>query len=298
MERADAHLHLFADGYPGRYGRSPSGGQEISIYQDIRREHGISRALVVGYEGEPRFAGNNHYLASLAAVHEWLAPVAYLHSGGPKPGAHRDDHIDPIESGGRRGQTGDTAPGHWLAAGFVGFAAYLGDRDSADWFADWLTRHTATVNRAHCLLSVNAVPAAVARLGPALAAVGDCTVLFSHLGLPGRQPAPPAPSTAAAILAPLGELARLPHVGVKVSGLYAVSDPPYDHPHAAARPFVEQLIEWYGPQRLYWGSDFPPCLDHVSFAQTLDPVGLAGLSAGERADVAGRNLLRALGDNG
>lgn len=277
MQRADAHLHLFADGYPGRYGRSPAGGQEIAIYQDIRRAHGIGRALVVGYEGDPRFTGNNHYLASLAARHDWIAPVAYLPTGGPESG-----------------QAGTAAPDHWLRCGFVGFAAYLPDPAAADWFAGWLSHHAGILNRSAVVLSLNAVPAAAARLGPALTVADGCTVLFSHLGLPGRQPAVPDPAAAAAVLAPLGELARLPHVGVKVSGLYAVSDPAHDHPHPAARPFVERLLDWYGPQRMYWGSDFPPSLDFVSFAQTLDPIGLAGLSTDEYSDVVGRNLLRAL----
>ncbi|HEY0697177.1 MAG TPA: amidohydrolase family protein, partial [Micromonospora sp.] len=139
-----------------------------------------------------------------------------------------------------------------------------------------------------------ATPTATGPLGRALAALGDCTVLFSHLGLPGRQPVTPTRAAADGLLAPLADLARLPQVGVKVSGLYAVSDPSHGFPHHAARPFVELLLDRFGAERLYWGSDFPPSLDHVSFAQTMDPVGLDGLSAGDRNAVLGGNLLRAL----
>ena len=59
-------------------------------------------------------------------------------------------------------------------------------------------------------------------------------------------------------------------------------------------PFVDLLLHRFGARRLYWGSDFAPSLDHVSFAQTLHPVGLNGLSAAEAADVFGGNLCRAL----
>ncbi|MBO4206844.1 amidohydrolase family protein [Micromonospora echinofusca] len=271
MRRADAHLHLFADGYPGRYGHSPAGGDELAVYQGIRRAHGISRALVVGYEGEARFTGNNAHIARLAATHDWIAPVAYVPPDG----------------------TGVDLEEYW-AAGFVGIAGYLPDPAAADDFAAWTTRVAPALNRVAAVVSLNASPAASARLGPALAGLDGCTVLFSHLGLPGAQPGTPDRETAAAILAPLTDLARLPHVGVKISGLYAVSVPSSDFPHPAARPFVDLLLARFGTRRLYWGSDYAPALDHVSFAQTLHPVGLDGLAPDERIDILGGNLLRAL----
>ncbi|MEU9507259.1 amidohydrolase family protein [Micromonospora sp. NPDC048170] len=273
MRRADAHLHLFADGYPGRYGHSPAGGDELAVYQGIRREHGIERALVIGYEGEPRFVGNNDHLARLTAAHDWIAAVAYVPPGGPVGGSGAEN---------------------WLSAGFVGVAAYLADQAAADAFAGWMTRQASTLNRVKALVSLNATPTATTRLGPALAALDGCTVLFSHLGLPGEQAEAPTRDAARAVLAPLAGMARLPHVGVKISGLYAVSRPSHGFPHQAARPFVDLLLDTFGPRRLYWGSDFPPCLDHVSFAQAADPIGLDGLPVEGREAILGGNLLRAL----
>ncbi|WP_431875970.1 amidohydrolase family protein [Micromonospora marina] len=272
MERADAHLHLFAGGYPGRYGRSPAGGDELTVYRALRREHGIGPALVVGYEGGAEFAGNNQYLARLAATDDWIAPLAYV----PATGIGRDEWE------------------RFRSDRFVGLAAYLPDPASADTFAGWVANAAGALNDAAAVLSLNATPEAAGRLGPALASLDGCVVLFSHLGLPGRQPVVPSPEAAASQLAPLTGLAPLPHVGVKVSGLYAVSDPADDYPHAAARPFVDLLLSRFGTRRLYWGSDFAPSLDHVSFAQTLHPVGLQGLSPAEATDVFGGNLRRAL----
>jgi len=57
---------------------------------------------------------------------------------------------------------------------------------------------------------------------------------------------------------------------VKLSGFYAISAPSHAYPHCSARPFVKELYEKIGAKRLYWGSDFSPALEHVSFAQTLD----------------------------
>lgn len=273
MERADAHLHLFAAGYPGNHGRSPAGGDELAVYASLRRANHIGRALVVGYEGAPEFAGNNDHLARLAADHDWIAPVAYVPPGGPAHPGHLD---------------------HWWSTGFVGVSAYLADPAAGRAFADWLGRAAHRLSGVGALLSLNATPHAAGQLGPALAALPECTVLVSHLGLPGRHPVPPDPDTAATVLAPLLALAGLPNVGVKVSGLYAVSDPPHAYPHHSARPFVQVLLDTFGPQRLYWGSDFSPSLDHVSFAQTLHPVGLEQLSPADAADVYGGNLRRAL----
>ncbi|WP_320064338.1 amidohydrolase family protein [Micromonospora sp. RTGN7] len=273
MPRADAHLHLFADGYPGRYGRSPAGGNELAIYQTLRREHDIDLALVVGYEGGPEFADNNRHLARLAAAHDWIAPLAYVSATGTDAAG-----LDRLRS-----------------AGFAGIAAYLPDPASADAFADWAATAAGALNDAAAVISLNATPEATGRLGRALAALDGCAVLLSHLGLPGLHATVPTPEAAEERLAPLTGLARLPHVGVKLSGLYAVSDPAEAYPHAAARPFVELVLDRFGPARLYWGSDFSPSLDHVSFAQTLHPVGLGGLTAAETADVHGGNLRRALG---
>ena len=81
---------------------------------------------------------------------------------------------------------------------------------------------------------------------------------------------------------------------MKFSGLYGVSDPAHDFPHAAAQPFVDLLLDAFGPARLFWGSDFSPALDYVSFAQTADVRPLAGCSPDEVAEVMGGNLLRLL----
>ncbi|WP_283133638.1 amidohydrolase family protein [Rhizohabitans arisaemae] len=268
MNRADAHIHLFATGYPGRYGRSPAGADELAAYQDLRAAHGIGRALVVGYEAEPRFAGNNAHLAALAADHDWIAPVAYVPPSGVADLAHLRD--------------------------FAGLSAYLADLDAAQAFEGWVRRHAATLNATGAIVSLNATPVATAGLARTVAALDGCTILFSHLGLPGPHAVPPTHAEAAQTLAPLLALAGGPHVGVKISGLYAVSDPSYAYPHTAALPFILTLLERFGPDRLYWGSDFSPSLDHVSFPQTLHPIGLAGLAPDEAEAVYGGNLLRAL----
>ena len=59
-------MHLFADGYVGVRGSSPAGGDELAAYDAFRQQHGIERALLLGYEGEPPYRGNNAHVLALA----------------------------------------------------------------------------------------------------------------------------------------------------------------------------------------------------------------------------------------
>jgi predicted TIM-barrel fold metal-dependent hydrolase len=179
--------------------------------------------------------------------------------------------------------------------GAQGYALYALDSTSAEAIARWPYDVLAELNAQGAVLSVNARPPAIEALRPFVNALDGCTVLFSHLGLPGRFRERPPDATAQTLLGPLLRLAELPNVTVKFSGLYAVSDPAHDFPHHAARPFVEALLTVFGPHRVMWGSDFPPALDYVSFAQTLDNRLLKGCTSSEVAEIMGGNLVRVLG---
>ncbi len=77
----------------------------------------------------------------------------------------------------------------------------------------------------------------------------DLRLAVDHLGLTGQ-------ATDAAIapeLAQLVELAELGNVSVKLTAAPCYSTEPYPYP--ALHPFLRQLYETYGPDRLFWGSD-------------------------------------------
>lgn len=273
MTLADAHIHLFRNGYASRYGRGWARPDELATYEALRSEHGIECALVVGYEGEPLYRHNNDDLAGWATGRPWLRPLAYVPPGGPAP-------VEALE---RR----------W-DQGFVGISLYCPDANAAEqttrWgqdAVDWLSRHGAIV-------SVNAPPPAVEVLAPLVRRAEGCVWIFSHLGLPGPQAEPPPPQSARTSLRPLLELAPLGHVAVKLSGLYAASSPSHLYPHLAAQPYVRVLLDTFGPERLCWGSDYSPCLEHVSFAQAVDVLSGLDVSPREREAIAGGNLLRLL----
>jgi L-fucono-1,5-lactonase len=265
---ADAHVHLFDGGYAGVLEDPPAGPDELAAYERLRERHGIGCALVVGYEGEPRYAGNTDHVLALAAERSWIAPLGFLHVTPPTV-----EQLRAVRD-----------------AGGVGFAVYLASDEEGSAFAGWDPAVRQELNDQAAVLSFNARPEAIAAADAALRDLDGCAVLFSHLGLPGRHEQAPTVAAARDRLTALLALADRPNVAVKLSGAYAVDR----YPHAAAQPFVDLLLEAYGPERLLWGSDFSPALDYVSFEQAAATGLLAHCSAAEVEAVMGGNLLRLL----
>lgn len=272
MPRADAHLHLFRTGFEGIRGTSPAGGDELTVYDEHRRRHGIEAGLVVGYEGEPRYAGNNADILGWSRTRPWLVPLRFVPADArPDPGWLRE----------------------LLDQGYAGVSLYLLGAEAGTEFAGWAGGCRRVLGERRAFVSLNARPAATAVLGTAVAELEGATVLFSHLGLPGRVGASPSAAEAAERLAPLIGLAAHQHVMAKFSGLYAICDWGDDRcPHVHAQPFVDALAEAFGPRRIVWGSDFSPALDYVSFEQATDTRLLHRLSAAEIDAVMGGTLLR------
>lgn len=270
---ADAHVHLFREGFAGETGTSPAGSDEVVAYERLCLHHSIERSLVLGYEGDRRYAGNSDYVLSLAQGHPWIAPAVYLpHAPAPQPSALRD----------------------FSERGAVGFALYPDDSSQGRTITEWADAVLTELRRQRAVISINAEPETLVAMERFVDRLEACTVVVSHLGSPPRCSEPLGVDQARELLAPLLRLASRSHVCVKFSGLYAISDPAHDFPHAAARPFVDVVLDRFGPSRLLWGSDFPPALDYVSFAQLLDTRLLSGCSQADIDAVMGGNLLQLL----
>lgn len=84
------------------------------------------------------------------------------------------------------------------------------------------------------------------------------------------------------------ELAALPNVAVKLSGLITEAD----HDHWSLRdiePYARAVIEDFGPDRVMFGSDWPVCRVAGGYRRALDVVDAAitGLSAAEQQAIMG-----------
>ncbi len=94
----------------------------------------------------------------------------------------------------------------------------------------------------------------------------------------------------------LGELAAMPHVACKVSGL--VTEGVGDGINSdAIRRYLDTALELFGPQRLLFGSDWPVCLLRADYAEVAALVAdwSRTLSADERAALWGGNAARCYG---
>lgn len=91
----------------------------------------------------------------------------------------------------------------------------------------------------------------------------------------------------------IGELARLPNVTCKVSGLVTEAGPGWDT--ADFRPYVDRLLASFGPGRLMLGSDWPVCTLAASYhdVMALARATLDGLSRRELDAVFGASAAAA-----
>ena len=272
-QRADAHIHLFKNGYPAQYGEGWARNNEVQCYDALRQEHQIAKALIVGFEGAEEFAGNNRNLASWGKKHSWMAPLCYVNC----------QRVPSITT---------------LRDPFVGIALYINDENDISRLAKWPPRFYEMFNERRAIISINTAPAMLEKLAPFVERLEDCPILISHLGLPGNFAKQPTTAIAAKVLRPLCDLAKYSNVMVKISGLYAISNPAWEFPHQSALPLLRKIYETFGAKRLLWGSDFSPCLASISFVQSVEALEVLNKTLKwpekEMQQIRGGNLLRLL----
>ncbi|MFD8528717.1 amidohydrolase family protein [Streptosporangium canum] len=150
-----------------------------------------------------------------------------------------------------------------------------------------------------------------------LAAVGRAGLVYELLTLPHQLPAAietaaalpdlafvldhcSKPPVASGVLEPwatlVRELAARPNVTCKLSGLLTEAD--WDGWAAAdLRPYVDVVLEAFGPERVMFGSDWPVCLLAAPYDRVLETTRslTAHLSEAEREEVFGGVAARVYG---
>lgn len=76
------------------------------------------------------------------------------------------------------------------------------------------------------------------------------------------------------------QMAELPNVNCKISGLVAYADPENWTPEDL-RPWVESVLEYFGWDRVVWGGDWPVCTLSASLQQWVDATLLLTAQASE-----------------
>lgn len=95
----------------------------------------------------------------------------------------------------------------------------------------------------------------------------------------------------ASLMAPL---AAFPKVWVKLSGMIEEDDWA-TWTADDLKPYVQRLLDWFGPGRLIYGSNWPVCLLAGSYARVFDALveALGDIPRGDRERIFGANALEA-----
>jgi predicted TIM-barrel fold metal-dependent hydrolase len=261
---ADSHIHLFENGYQN------SGENTLETYLAIVEKFAISRALVVGYEGEPWAIGNNAYIANLKLTHSWISPLGFLQVS--------DLSLGKLES---------------LAnQGFVGISLYIFSNEDASILQDIGDEIWQWLVDKKWLISINSkgdhwLPwLEVLKRNPTL------KLLISHIGLLKIPTKPSSDSEIANNLSTIASLVKFSNVYLKLSGFYALEPSDPVHPYQMLDPYIKYIVERFPKDQLIWGSDFPLSLDKVTFEQTYE--NLNYIDVGRLSDILETNLVRIL----
>lgn len=109
----------------------------------------------------------------------------------------------------------------------------------------------------------------------------DIRWVINHLGQP-----PLKSGDLAVWQTAMRQSASRPNVFCKVSGMVTLVDPAQDF-EGQVRPVFESVLEYFGPERLLWGSDWPVSLQAANYRQVHDLLAglVARLSKAEQAAI-------------
>ena len=147
---------------------------------------------------------------------------------------------------------------------------------TADWFWEAAERYDVPI--------MAFAPGAVEKLGAIAARHPGLHLIVDHMGLSSDlrgQPLGPAVET-------LVQLARLSNVAVKVSSLPSYVAEPYPFP--SLHPHIHRVVDAFGPQRCFWGTDLSHLPCPYKQAVTLFTEELKFLSEAEKEWIMGRGI--------
>ncbi len=220
---------------------------------------GVDRAVFIQYAGN---SDNQYMLDSMAAQPENFQAAMI---------------VDPTDDG--------TAIRQWAERDIVGIRLPANSRaDCADPLAQWRTA-------AELGLVVSAPSNPQSLLSDEFAEVlrefPNLSIVIEHLAGIGEGQQPPY-DTFKKIL----ELAEQPNLSIKLPGFGEICPVPL--PFDPIPPLADMTIEAFGPQRVMWGSDYPPVSRREGYDNSLKvPMDyLSGLSEEDREWIFGKTALK------
>ncbi len=173
----------------------------------------------------------------------------------------------------------------------VGLRPMIQDIPDPDWMLRTDLGPAIEAMRAHGLVfDALTLPRHLTNLRRFIAAYPDLSVVIDH----GSKPHI-ANRSFDAWATEMAGIAADTQASVKLSGL--VTEAAQNWTVDDLKPYVEHLLEHFGPRRILWGSDWPVCTLAASYGTwcaTTD-VLLDGLSVADRAQILGLTAIRVYG---
>lgn len=272
METIDAHCHFWRLSR-GDYGWLDGTGGPL---HPIRRDFGLddypsdARRIVV--QAAPSAAETDFLLSLAAEDPRIVGVVGWVDLTAP-------DAADQIRS-------------RAAAPVFKGVRPMLQDIDDTDWLescvpADAIAALTDAGLRLDALVTTRHLP----MLGRFAERHNDLPLIIDHA-------AKPQPGTREDWADGMRRLATLPHVHCKLSGLLTELAPQeLRQPLPALQAIFRPLLDWFGPDRIVWGSDWPVLTLAASYDEWRDLTDelLLPLTDAERRAVLSANAARFYG---
>jgi L-fuconolactonase len=266
--KIDAHVHVWGSRELGRYTwmtpemasiRRPFGVSEL---EPLLAAHGFSHAILVQtYSSVEETRG---LLALAAASPSVVGVVGWVDLTSP----HVSETLAELQA-----STG----GSYL----VGIRHQVHDEPDAEWLLrDDVYRGLRALQKAglsyDLLVRTRELPAALQMAS----AFPELRLVVDHIAKP-----PIASGELEPWAGRLAALAQHPHVSCKLSGLVTEADWARWKPDDLS-PYAERVLEWFGEDRVLFGSDWPVCTLAASYGEV---VAVAERAAGNSAKVFGEN---------
>ena len=223
---------------------------------------GVSKAVLIQYNGN----SDNSYLVDCLRRYSDRLKGAMI--------------VAPDDDG--------TAIRGWVEQGIKGVRLSADSRaESADPLAHWRTANELNlVVSAFSSLSMLRSP----QFGEVVSTFPELRIVIEHLGGVRQDEKPPYDEFAEIL-----KLASYPNLTMKIPGFGEFCRLP--HPFKDVPPFVRMAIDAFGPQRLMWGSDYPPVSTREGYdnSLTFPREYLSDLSIEDRNWIFGRTALQIWG---
>ena len=223
---------------------------------------GVSKAVLIQYNGN----SDNSYLVDCLRRYSDRLKGAMI--------------VAPDDDG--------TAIRGWVEQGVKGIRLSADSRaETADPLAHWRTANELNlVVSAFCSLSMLMSP----RFSEVVSTFSELRIVIEHLGGVRQDEKPPYDE-----FAEIFKLASYPNLTMKIPGFGEFCRLP--HPFKDVPPLVRMAIDAFGPQRLMWGSDYPPVSTREGYdnSLTFPREYLSDLSIEDRNWIFGRTALQIWG---